>query len=155
MTGRVVKTHGTITLLNATYEMISQKVTMQKAVRLLSLGKATVEEDDGSGRMLGPWPFPKVLRLVKFVQIAFDVLNGSPQISKQGVLRRDNYECAYCGKEANTVDHINPKDYGGKTSWMNLVACCFRCNQNKRNRTPSEAGMKLRKTPYAPKRKLR
>lgn len=146
---------GTITLLNATYELISNKVPLNKAVRLLALNKAVVEEDDGSGRMLGIWPFPKIIRLVKYVKISFQALNGAPQISKRGILMRDHFECAYCGDEANTVDHIVPKSQGGKTSWMNLVACCFRCNQRKSDRTPERAGMKLRKTPYTPKRKLR
>lgn len=149
------KTRGNITLLNATYELISTSVTRNKAARLLSLNKAVVEEDDGSGRMLGHWPMPRVLRLVKFVQIAFHKLHGPPQISKRGVLDRDNYQCAYCGREANTVDHVRPKSQSGKTTWMNLVAACFRCNQRKSNKTPEQAGMKLRKTPYIPKRKLR
>lgn len=150
-----VKTPGSITLLNATYELISQKVTKQKAIRLLHLGKAVVQEDDGSGRMLGAWPFPKVLRLVKYVRIAFDKLNGLPQISKRGILDRDYYQCGYCGGSANTVDHIHPKSQGGKTTWMNLVACCFRCNQQKKNRTPEQANMKLLKTPFVPRKKMR
>lgn len=155
MTATAIKPRGSIKLLNATYQLITSTYTVQKAARLLSLGKAVVEEDDGTGRMLGAWPFPKVLRLVNFVKISYENLHGPPQISKRGVLVRDNFECAYCGGEANTVDHIRPKRQKGRTSWMNLVACCFRCNQLKKDRTPEQAGMKLRKTPYTPKRKLR
>jgi hypothetical protein len=31
------------------------------------------------------------------------------------------------------------------------VASCYRCNSTKRNRTPEEAGMKLRQRPVRPK----
>lgn len=50
-----------------------------------------------------------------------------------------------------TVDHIQPKSRGGKSTWLNLVACCVRCNQRKRDRTPDEAGMPLRSRPHVPK----
>lgn len=70
-----------------------------------------------------------------------------PRIPKQGyqkgILIRDNNTCAYCGKFANTVDHIVPRAHGGITEWSNLIASCFPCNQKKRNRTPKEANMKL------------
>ena len=31
-----------------------------------------------------------------------------------------------------------------------MVTCCNRCNNEKDNKTPEEAGMKLRVTPYEP-----
>jgi 5-methylcytosine-specific restriction endonuclease McrA len=57
------------------------------------------------------------------------------------ILRRDNYTCAYCGRRANTVDHINPKSKGGGEEESNLVACCKRCNMAKTNRTMEQAGL--------------
>lgn len=86
-------TYAPITLLNATYEELSTDVTMQRAARLLSLGKAVVHEADESGRFLRHWPWPRVLRLVKYVMIAYEKLHGPPAISKRGVLVRDNYTC--------------------------------------------------------------
>jgi 5-methylcytosine-specific restriction endonuclease McrA len=59
--------------------------------------------------------------------------------------------CAYCGGPAQTVDHVLPKSRGGASSWLNLVAACFGCNRAKDDRTPAEAGMKLRVTPYVPR----
>ena len=35
---------------------------------------------------------------------------------------------------------------------MNTVAACSRCNHRKANRTPHEAGMRLRVTPAVPTR---
>lgn len=57
------------------------------------------------------------------------------------ILIRDEYMCAYCGRKADTVDHIMPKSKGGTEDPSNLVACCKRCNMKKNNRTPEEAGM--------------
>lgn len=63
------------------------------------------------------------------------------------ILKRDNYECQYddCTVRADTIDHVIPKAQGGKTVVNNLVACCFKHNQFKANRTPEQAGMKLKR----------
>ena len=55
--------------------------------------------------------------------------------------------CQYCGSKSQsmTIDHIIPKDKGGKDSWDNLVAACVPCNARKGNRTPKEARMELKK----------
>jgi 5-methylcytosine-specific restriction endonuclease McrA len=140
-------------------DRFEQHVSLARAIRLLHAEKVEiVEYEDGvfirSATGKTYWPMPKVLRLIRYVQIAYDRLYGPPQISKRGVLARDNHTCAYCGAPgANTVDHVQPRSKGGKSSWMNLVAACRECNNRKRNRTPEEAGMKLRVTPFAPKRK--
>jgi hypothetical protein len=47
------------------------------------------------------------------------------------VLKRDNYMCAYCGLDANQVDHIIPRSAGGTHDLDNLVACCKQCNTRK------------------------
>ena len=49
-----------------------------------------------------------------------------------------------------TFDHVKPRSKGGLTSWNNIVCSCYKCNSKKSNRTPEEAGMKLRKKPFAP-----
>ncbi len=59
------------------------------------------------------------------------------------ILQMDEYMCAYCGRKADTVDHILPKMRGGDESDKNLVACCKRCNMVKNNRTPEEAGFSM------------
>ena len=61
----------------------------------------------------------------------------------RGILERDEHVCQYCGKKANTVDHVVPKSRGGSSSPVNLVAACMPCNQKKADRTPEEAGMPL------------
>lgn len=39
--------------------------------------------------------------------------------------------CVYCGKPAETVDHIVPKCKGGQDVAENLVPCCKSCNSSK------------------------
>lgn len=52
------------------------------------------------------------------------------------VLARDGYTCAYCGQDANTVDHIvSIKAGGDPISLENMVACCKRCNSSKGSRS--------------------
>lgn len=52
------------------------------------------------------------------------------------VLARDGYECAYCGQDADTVDHvISLKAGGDPISLDNMVACCKRCNSRKGSRS--------------------
>lgn len=47
------------------------------------------------------------------------------------VLKRDGYICAYCGQEADQVDHVIPRKIGGTHDLDNLVACCKSCNSKK------------------------
>ena len=53
-------------------------------------------------------------------------------------------------REKYTRDHIVPRSRGGPTSWLNLVAACAACNGFKRDRTPEQAGMRLRMQPFVP-----
>ncbi|PTM56679.1 HNH endonuclease [Desmospora activa] len=61
---------------------------------------------------------------------------NSYQRIRQKVLLRDEYTCRYCGRYGNTVDHIIPRAKGGKNKMENLVACCFDCNQAKKDLLP-------------------
>ncbi|HEY6839074.1 MAG TPA: HNH endonuclease, partial [Geobacteraceae bacterium] len=58
--------------------------------------------------------------------------------------------CQYCGRAAENVDHVVPRSRGGPHSWDNVVAACRRCNGKKENRSPDEAGLKLRHPPKIP-----
>ncbi len=52
------------------------------------------------------------------------------------VLSRDGYTCAYCGQDADTVDHVQSiKSGGDPVSLENLIACCKRCNSAKGSRS--------------------
>lgn len=138
----------TVVILNADYLPL-QTVDIRHAVRMLAREVAIVEEQDGD-RMIGPFPFPKVVRLVKYIYVKWRNGHGKPRYSRAGLLKRDKHKCAYCGKHADTVDHVHPTSKGGVTSWENCVASCMKCNGKKRNRTPEEANMPLLYKPFTP-----
>jgi hypothetical protein len=50
-----------------------------------------------------------------------------------------------------TLDHVLPRSRNGPTSWENVVACCRSCNARKRDRTPEEASMLLKRRPFTPR----
>ena len=110
---------------------------------------AIVEEGSGD-RMIGPHPWPTVIRLVRYVAATW--LYREAAWSRQNLLRRDRHTCAYCGRPAATVDHILPACRGGRWEWNNTVAACGPCKHRKGSRTPAEAGMPLRFRPFAPTR---
>ena len=74
--------------------------------------------------------------------------------SRKNLFKRDRYTCQYCGiqpgPEELTVDHVVPRSRGGTSTWENCVLACVECNKRKADRTPAQAGMKMRKTPRKP-----
>lgn len=134
-----------VLILNASYEPI-QHVSINHAIKMVVREVAVIEQS--SDEMYGPFKKPLVLRLVKYVKLAWR--KASPRFSKKKIFIRDDQKCAYCKKNADTIDHIIPRSKGGETSWINTVACCLKCNHKKANRTLEESGMRLLFTPYEP-----
>ncbi|MRJ75680.1 HNH endonuclease [Aeromicrobium sp. SMF47] len=135
-----------VLVLNASYEPL-QRVSMRHAIKMLVREVAVIEEE--AGGTFGPFPVPKVLRLVRYVVTRWMHRRGS-MCTKSAIKARDKM-CAYCGGQAETVDHIVPRSRGGTLTWDNAVAACLRCNHRKADRTPSEAGMSLLVVPTEPR----
>ena len=137
-----------VVVLNASYEPLHQ-VSFKHAVRMLFREVAVVEEalDD---RMIGPHPWPKVVRLVRYVVTSW--MHRPAIYGRTAVLRRDRFRCAYCGRPGHTLDHLVPISRGGTSTWLNTVTACGSCNGRKANRTPEEAGMRLLFEPWVPTR---
>jgi len=74
--------------------------------------------------------------------------------SRKNLFKRDRYTCQYCGiqpgPEELTVDHVVPRSRGGVSSWENCVLACVECNKVKADRSPAQAGLKLRRSPRKP-----
>ena len=138
----------TVLVINASYEPVNV-VSARRALTLLFKGAAVVEEVSAftvkTSRLT--IPLPSVLRLVNYRRIPR--LNRS--VSRRGIILRDGGKCQYCGRAlpagSLTMDHVVPRSRGGGSTWENLVASCFGCNNVKGDRTPQEAGMTLAKTP--------
>jgi 5-methylcytosine-specific restriction endonuclease McrA len=124
------------------------RVSLRHAVRMLVRRVAEVHEAVPD-RLIGVYPVPTVVRLVKYVVTRWRFSSG-PAWSRSGVLTRDGRRCGYCGGPASTVDHILPRSRGGRNTWTNTVASCDGCNQRKADRTPAEAGMVLRSAATVP-----
>jgi 5-methylcytosine-specific restriction endonuclease McrA len=75
--------------------------------------------------------------------------------SRRNLFRRDRSACQYCGARPGagelTIDHVVPRSQGGVSSWENCVLACLDCNGAKSNRTPEQAGLRLRRAPRRPR----
>lgn len=138
-------------ILNADFSFLSI-VNWRKALCLLIKGKTEVLKysdqviRNGEGEIVTKLPL--VMKLLKIVRMIY---RNKVPFSKRNVMIRDGFKCAYCGAKDNlTIDHVVPSARGGKTNFENCVSACLPCNNHKRNRTPSEANMFLKKRPYAP-----
>jgi len=94
------------------------------------------------------YPLPSVIRLGYLVRRP----RPQPKLTRVEIFNRDHYTCQYCGKQSHqlTLDHVVPRQQGGKHTWENLVSACAACNRRKAGRTPEQARMKLFKTPVRP-----
>jgi len=94
---------------------------------------------------------PKILLLNEFDRLPITEV----KFNRQSVFERDNYTCQYTGRVFKakdlTLDHVIPRDRGGRTTWENLVTCSREINSLKANRLPHEAGLKLIRKPERPK----
>jgi 5-methylcytosine-specific restriction endonuclease McrA len=131
----------TVLVINADLGPL-HRVSLRHAIRMLCRRVAEVHEAEPD-RLIGVFPLPKVVRLVQYVVTKWRYTAG-PAWSRSGVLNRDGHRCGYCTGRATTVDHILPRSRGGRNTWANTVAACGGCNQRKGDRTPAEAGMRLR-----------
>lgn len=53
---------------------------------------------------------------------------------RRDILEAWGNSCCYCGRDANTLDHLVPRAKGGGNDRKNLAACCTRCNLSKGSR---------------------
>lgn len=138
-------------LLTQSYEPV-KVISWQRALTLLTLGKVeVVEEYDGFVR--SPTLVIKIPAVVRLLRV-FKRFRKPVKFSRVNIYGRDDYTCQYCGNKKRladlTYDHVVPRAQGGKTTWMNIVTACQTCNLKKGDRTPEQAGMRLRKQPTQP-----
>lgn len=139
-----------VVVLNADYTFLNT-IHWKRAIVLVDRDKVDVIKyaDKCVHTCDSIFTLPLVVKLREFVQVLY---NRSVKLTKRNVFLRDEYTCAYCGRNLRysndiTVDHIVPKSKGGKNSWNNCVTSCKKCNYSKGNRIPERAGMVLHKKP--------
>jgi 5-methylcytosine-specific restriction endonuclease McrA len=138
-------------------------VEWTRAVALLFQSKAEVidsydeplmTEEQADTAQANGWTLvmkvPAVIRLFKAA-----TRKKAVKFSRANVLARDRMRCQYCGLKTSAdklnYDHVVPRAQGGKTVWENIVSSCYPCNARKSDRTPAQAGMRLRTRPIKPK----
>ena len=138
-----------VLVLNGNYEPL-HVCTVRRALGLLLSEKAhMVMNGRGYIRTVRTRvPVPSIIRLRYIVRRPYPRV----KLTRREIFRRDNYTCQYCGRKSSrlTIDHVVPRERGGRTVWTNVVTACPECNQRKGNRTPQEAHMRLLRTPTPP-----
>ncbi|MDZ4787831.1 MAG: HNH endonuclease [Blastochloris sp.] len=162
-----------VLVLNRLWQAVSV-CTVKRAFSLLYMGQAqVVDATNGQFQTLDftAWhDFSKYqeegnfLRSVNFrirvpqiiVLMVFDRLpKKEVKLTRNNIYERDHHTCQYCGvhfdrKDLN-IDHVVPRDKGGKTTWENVVCSCIPCNSRKGNHLTHEIGMKPMTKPKRPK----
>jgi len=143
--------------LNASYEPLTI-LPVRRALRLVIEEKAEaleVDEDRPFRSENLEFSAPVVIRLVRYIHVP---RRFRRQVTNTFLFARDEYTCQYCGRhrsnlgyrESLTRDHVLPVSRGGHNGWRNVVTACSRCNLEKGDRLPREAGMELRSRPEEP-----
>jgi hypothetical protein len=124
--------------------------TVQRAFLLVYLNKAeliSIQEDKKLRTINTTFPFPSIIRLDRYIPIPYKGV----VLTRQNVLKRDNFECQYCGNRKDlTLDHLVPRSKGGRSTWTNLVTACKPCNSHKSDHSLEEVNFQLSKQPVKP-----
>ncbi len=147
----------------------------RRAVHLLCLGHAQVVQVEGEEKFnthdLGSWigyskgiangeiihSVKLALRVPRIIVLA--IYDRLPRLevkfTRRNVFMRDKFTCQYCVKVLPemklNLDHVIPRDKGGKTTWDNIVTSCVKCNTRKSNKLPRDANMHPATKPFAPR----
>ena len=116
-----------------------------------SVSNPPLQEDETIHTVRYRLRLPRVILLTVFDQLPVKEV----KLTRNNVFERDRNRCQYCGnlfeRRDLNLDHVIPRQHGGKTTWENIVCSCIRCNTRKANRLPHEAGMRLIRKPVRPK----
>lgn len=163
-----------VLVLNRFWQPV-QTCSVRRALHLLCVGHARVVQTDGEEKFqthdLGSWieysARSTSTDLIHTVRLAMQVpgivvlglYEKIPRLevkfTRRNVFLRDQFTCQYCARSLPEVqlnlDHVIPRQKGGRTTWENIVTSCIRCNTRKANKLPHEADMHPLNKPVAPR----
>ena len=127
--------------LNADYTPMSiaplHTISWKEAIKLSYLEQVDVIEYYENWVVHSPsitLRVPSVLVSKTYVKTARSI-----KFNKSNLCIRDDFKCQYCNKEFDaknlTMDHVQPKCLGGKTTWTNIAMSCKSCNTAKGHKT--------------------
>lgn len=135
-------------VLNASYEPLNISSASRAINKILSGKAIAVDNSDKIWR--GATTELHIPYVIQMTYMVNKKRNGRIGFSRRGVLARDKFTCAYCGKYADTIDHVIPRSIGGENSYANCVAACFKCNSKKGDLSLEKMGWTLGFKPFAP-----
>lgn len=166
-----------VLVLNRLWQPV-QTCSVRRALKLLCLGHAEVVQTEGEAKYqthsLSSWAahsmsdiealsselihsvrvailVPKIIVLAAYDRLP----RMKVKFSRHNIFLRDKFTCQYCQRKFSekdlNLDHVYPRDKGGKTTWENIVTSCIRCNTRKANKLPHEVNMRLLKDPKRPR----
>lgn len=163
-----------VLVLNRLWQPL-QTCSVRRALSLLCLDHAKVVQTEGEAKYmthdLASWAeysrlaghgdpvvhSPSVtLRVPSIIVLeSYDQMpKREVKFSRENVFERDSHTCQYCRKKMPArelnLDHVIPRDKGGRTTWTNIVTSCIRCNTRKANKLPREANMFPMNSPTRP-----
>ena len=163
-----------VLVLNRFWQPV-QTCSVRRALKLLCLGHAQVVQTEGEDRVrthdLGSWvehssrevvedvihTVRLALRVPKIIVLALyeKLPRMEVRFTRRNVFLRDKHTCQYCARIFNepelNLDHVMPRDKGGRTTWENIVTSCIRCNTRKANKLSHEVNMHPLRKPVAPR----
>jgi 5-methylcytosine-specific restriction endonuclease McrA len=156
-------------VLNRNWQPVNVATVARALVLLWNESARVVDPDDYQTYTWADWsqlrvrdgdPFIQSIRLrlrapEVIVLANYDRLpSAAVSFSRRNLFKRDHWTCQYCGVQPGadelTIDHVVPRSQGGTSTWENCVLACITCNKRKADRTPREAGLKLRHAPVRP-----
>jgi 5-methylcytosine-specific restriction endonuclease McrA len=165
--------HRHVLVLNRLWQAVNV-CSVERAMALLCTGHAQVVHQEGADFntfSFGEWcdfssrdhnepvvrtisiriRIPRIILLLFFDRIP----SKEVKFTRFNVFSRDKNTCQYCGRKFDrkdlNIDHVVPRQRGGRTTWTNVVCSCLDCNRRKANRSPEEAGMHLVRKPKKPR----
>jgi 5-methylcytosine-specific restriction endonuclease McrA len=163
-----------VLVLNRFWQPV-QTCSVRRALKLLCVGHAHALQTEGEAKFqvhdFNSWceysASGEMEELVHSVRIAVGVPHiivltlydkfprMEVRLTRRNVFLRDQFTCQYCAKEFPepdlNLDHVLPRDKGGRMTWENIVTSCIRCNTRKGNKLPKEANMHPLRQPVTPK----
>lgn len=158
-----------VLVLNRVFQAI-QVTSVKRAVSLLYSGRVRAVAADYTTYDFENWrdvpvqpvddviltptraiPVPHVVQLLRFDRVPVQEV----KFSRANIYLRDRNRCQYCGRKFSSselsLDHVVPISRGGRSTWLNVVCACLKCNVRKGNRLPDECGMHLINEPVRPR----
>ena len=143
-----LSSHRTL-ILNSTFQPLSV-ISFKRAISLMHNNKINIIKNSEIILRSEKEEFfiPKVGILTYFVKAPFA---RRVALNRENIFIRDYFTCQYCGKAAESIDHIVPRSKGGLHEWSNVVACYKKCNLIKADKLLHQTHLNLKKAPGNPK----